>query len=57
MKQINSDGDYFMWILGLPCLAYGVAAMLLPKHEEIVKTPKGDVTIYFLYPEDKGSLY
>lgn len=43
--------------LGIPCLAYGIAAIILIKHKEIVNTPKGDVEIYFLYPEDKGSLY
>ncbi|KAK7873578.1 hypothetical protein R5R35_009280 [Gryllus longicercus] len=43
--------------LGLPCLAYGLAATILIKHEEIVVTPHGSVSIYFLYKEDKGSLY
>uniref|UniRef100_A0A6M2DJA4 Protein of function n=1 Tax=Xenopsylla cheopis TaxID=163159 RepID=A0A6M2DJA4_XENCH len=43
--------------LGIPCLAYGLAASFLVKHKEIVRTPKGDITIYFLYAEDKGSLY
>lgn len=48
---------YFLPIPGIPCLAYGVAAIFLIKHNEIVKTPKGLVKIYFLYPEAKGSLY
>lgn len=50
---------YFIHLLflGIPCLAYGIAAIFLIKHKEIVKTTKGDVEIYFLYPEDKGSLY
>ncbi|KAL1501091.1 hypothetical protein ABEB36_006481 [Hypothenemus hampei] len=43
--------------LGLPCLAYGIAAIYLIRHEELVYTCKGKVTIYFLYKEDKGSLY
>ncbi|KAH1000665.1 uncharacterized protein C15orf61 [Dendroctonus ponderosae] len=43
--------------LGLPCLAYGIAAIYLIKHQEAVATNKGIVTIYFLYPEDKGALY
>lgn len=43
--------------LGIPCLGYGIAALFLIKHTEIVKTPKGCVNIYFLYPEDKGSQY
>ncbi|XP_050312380.1 uncharacterized protein C15orf61 [Anthonomus grandis grandis] len=43
--------------LGLPCLAYGIAAIYLIKHKETVYMRQGEVTIYFLYPEDKGSLY
>ncbi|XP_060523900.1 uncharacterized protein C15orf61 [Cylas formicarius] len=43
--------------LGLPCVAYGIAANFLIKHVEVVHTKKGYVQIYFLYPEDKGSLY
>ncbi|XP_029056373.2 uncharacterized protein C15orf61 homolog [Osmia bicornis bicornis] len=43
--------------LGIPTLMYGLAATLLVRHQEIVKTAQGDVTIYFLLPEDKGSLY
>ncbi|TGZ50186.1 Uncharacterized protein DBV15_03603, partial [Temnothorax longispinosus] len=40
---------------GIPTLMYGLAATQLIRHREIVKTPQGDVTIYFLLPEDKGS--
>lgn len=36
---------------------YGLAATQLIRHREIVGTPRGDVTIYFLLPEDKGSSY
>ncbi|KAJ8910777.1 hypothetical protein NQ315_015118 [Exocentrus adspersus] len=43
--------------LGIPCLAYGIAATFLIKHVETVNTSKGTISIYFLYPEDKGSLY
>lgn len=43
--------------LGIPCLAYGIAAKFLIKHIEEVKTDKGVVKIYFLYPEDKGSQF
>ncbi|KAM3967279.1 uncharacterized protein C15orf61-like isoform 1-T1 [Aphomia sociella] len=43
--------------LGIPCLLYGLAATQLIKHEEIVNTNKGPVTIYFLLPEHKGSQY
>lgn len=42
---------------GIPTLMYGLAATQLIRHREIVKTPRGDVTIYFLLPEDKGSRY
>ncbi|CAH0605516.1 unnamed protein product [Chrysodeixis includens] len=43
--------------LGIPCLLYGLAATQLIRHEEIVHTANGPVTIYFLLPEDKGSSY
>ncbi|GJQ78570.1 hypothetical protein Trydic_g11680 [Trypoxylus dichotomus] len=43
--------------LGIPCLAYGIAAIFLIRHTEVVDTPYGSVKIYFLYPEDKGSEY
>ncbi|XP_014469243.1 PREDICTED: uncharacterized protein C15orf61 homolog isoform X1 [Dinoponera quadriceps] len=42
---------------GIPTLMYGLAATQLIRHREIVRTPRGDVTIYFLLPEDKGSQY
>ncbi|ODN02685.1 hypothetical protein Ocin01_03998, partial [Orchesella cincta] len=43
--------------LGIPCLAYGIAATYLIRHTEQVNTSKGPVTIYFLYAEDRGSSY
>ncbi|XP_049870456.1 uncharacterized protein C15orf61 isoform X2 [Pectinophora gossypiella] len=43
--------------LGIPCLMYGLAATMLIRHTEIVHTSKGPVTIYFLLPEHKGSIY
>nr|XP_037877402.1 uncharacterized protein LOC100101190 isoform X10 [Bombyx mori] len=42
---------------GIPCLLYGLAATQLIRHEELVHTSKGPVPIYFLLPEDKGSLH
>ncbi|CAK1598634.1 unnamed protein product [Parnassius mnemosyne] len=56
------SSDKFMRIikianLGIPCLLYGIAATILIKHSEVVSTRKGPVTIYFLLPEHKGSLY
>ncbi|KAJ8727456.1 hypothetical protein PYW07_001575 [Mythimna separata] len=57
-----STSDKFMRFIkvinfGIPCLLYGLAATQLIRHEEIVNTAKGPVTIYFLMPEDKGSSY
>ena len=43
--------------LGIPCLAYGVAAQFLISHTDTAKTSKGDITIYFLYKEDIGAIY
>lgn len=43
--------------LGLPTLAYGIAACFLVKHKEMIKTAKGNVDIYFLIPEDKDAMY
>jgi hypothetical protein len=49
MKKIN---------LGIPLLAYGIAAIFLIKHEEVVHvSDKVKITIYFLIPEEKGSSY
>lgn len=60
-ENLEFEDSFFRFIkvfnLGLPCLAYGCAAIFLISHKEIVKTPKGDVYIYFLYKEHKGSLY
>ena len=44
------------FLSGLPTLAYGLGAYFLKKHTELVKTPKGDVKIYFLN-EEKDSMY
>lgn len=43
--------------LGIPTLAYGLAACFLIKHEEVVKTCRGDVKIYFLMAEEKGAMF
>ncbi len=47
--------------LGLPCLAYGIAATFLLKRRhafiDTVQTSQGPVQIYFLYKEDQGSMY
>lgn len=61
VQDLRIEDAFFRFIkvfnLGLPCLAYGTAARFLIKHEEIVVTPKGNVTIYFLYEENKGSSF
>ncbi|XP_018049636.1 PREDICTED: uncharacterized protein C15orf61 homolog [Atta colombica] len=60
-QDLSSEDRFFKAIkilnLGIPTLMYGLAATQLIRHREIVKTPRGDVTIYFLLPEDKGSQY
>ncbi|XP_066249797.1 uncharacterized protein C15orf61 homolog [Euwallacea similis] len=60
-QDLSLEDQFFRAIkvinLGLPCLTYGIAAIFLIRHKETVHTDKGDITIYFLYPEDKGSLY
>lgn len=60
-QNLKIDDLFFRAIkvcnLGIPCLVYGIAAIFLIKHEEVVHTDKGNVNIYFLYPEDKGSIY
>ncbi|CAH0391723.1 unnamed protein product [Bemisia tabaci] len=43
--------------LGIPTLLYGLAAVWLIRHKELVETPDGSVYIYFLLLEDKGSMY
>ena len=43
--------------LGIPTLAYGLAACFLIKHEELVPTSCGDVKIYFLMAEAKDSMF
>ncbi|XP_002740887.1 uncharacterized protein C15orf61-like [Saccoglossus kowalevskii] len=43
--------------LGLPCLAYGIGAWFLITCSDDVQTEKGSVKVYFLYKEDKGSIY
>ncbi|KAF7994219.1 hypothetical protein HCN44_001811 [Aphidius gifuensis] len=59
-EDLTMDDKFFKAIkiinLGIPCLLYGIAATLLIKHLEIVNTPRGNVTIYFLLPEDKSSV-
>ncbi|KDR10553.1 uncharacterized protein C15orf61 homolog isoform X2 [Zootermopsis nevadensis] len=61
IQDLRLEDRFFRFIkvinLGIPCLAYGVAATMLIQHKEVVHTPHGDVFVYFLYEEDKGSEY
>ncbi|EFX79255.1 hypothetical protein DAPPUDRAFT_319751 [Daphnia pulex] len=58
-KDLSAEDSLFRIIkimnLGLPCLAYGIAAEFLISHREIVETSKGRVPIHFLYKEDIGA--
>lgn len=43
---------------GIPLLFYGLAAVLMIRHKEVVRLRNGeDVPIFFLYEEDKASRY
>lgn len=46
-----------LFFTGIPTLLYGLAAVWLIRHKELVETPDGSVYIYFLLLEDKGSMY
>ncbi|XP_012172004.1 uncharacterized protein C15orf61 homolog [Bombus terrestris] len=60
-QDLSAEDKFFKAIkllnLGIPTLMYGLAAILLIRHREIVNTSQGNVAIYFLLPEDKGSMY
>ena len=60
-EDLSTEDSLFRIIkimnLGLPCLAYGIAAEFLISHREIVLTSKGKVTIHFLYKEDVGAIF
>ncbi|XP_070149765.1 uncharacterized protein C15orf61 homolog [Polyergus mexicanus] len=60
-QDLSGEDRFFKAIkilnLGIPTLMYGLAATQLIRHHEIVRTPRGDVTIHFLLPEDKGAPY
>uniref|UniRef100_A0A8W7PSF8 Uncharacterized protein n=1 Tax=Anopheles coluzzii TaxID=1518534 RepID=A0A8W7PSF8_ANOCL len=62
-QDLTLDDRFFRCIkedkLGLPQLFYGLAAVFLIRHVELVQLGDGrpPVPIYFLYAEDKGSLY
>lgn len=55
IKCINKEN--FNLFTGFPLLMYGLSAIFLISYKEIVKTTKGEVYIYFLLKEDKGSTH
>uniref|UniRef100_A0A8D8YL71 Uncharacterized protein C15orf61 homolog n=1 Tax=Cacopsylla melanoneura TaxID=428564 RepID=A0A8D8YL71_9HEMI len=60
-QDLSTEDQFFRIIkiinLGIPTLMYGLAAIFLIRHKELVITPNGNVMIYFLLPEEKGSRY
>jgi len=58
-QDLRIEDRFFRFVkiinLGLPCLAYGISAIYLIRHEEIVETPFGKVTVFFLYKENYDS--
>jgi hypothetical protein len=42
---------HFIYLSGVPTLAYGIAGLLWASHTEIVETKKGPITIFFWYQE------
>nr|XP_036213490.1 uncharacterized protein C15orf61 homolog isoform X3 [Bactrocera oleae] len=62
IQDLSMEDKFFRFLkvinLGLPMLFYGLAAIHLISHTELVHLPNGDrVPIYFLYAEDKGSMH
>jgi hypothetical protein len=63
IKDLAMENKFYEIIkvlnFGIPLVLYGIAAIFLIKHEEVVNVPetKAKVKIYFLIPEDKGSQF
>ncbi|XP_037928814.1 uncharacterized protein C15orf61 homolog [Teleopsis dalmanni] len=62
VQDLGLEDKFFRFLkvinLGLPMLFYGIAAIHLISHTEMVyMTDRSQVPIYFLYAEDKGSRY
>jgi hypothetical protein len=61
--DLKAQDNFFRFLkvinLGIPMLFYGIAAIFLIRHTEIVNIPKSGqkVKIYFLLKEDKGSRF
>uniref|UniRef100_A0A0K8TLP7 Uncharacterized protein n=1 Tax=Tabanus bromius TaxID=304241 RepID=A0A0K8TLP7_TABBR len=60
-QDLRLEDTFFRFLkiinLGLPLLFYGIAATQLIKHTEIVDVNGHKIQIFFLYKEDKGSMY
>lgn len=48
---------YINCFSGFPLLLYGLSAIFMITHKEIVRTSEGEVYVYFLLKEDKGSIH
>ncbi|XP_064551325.1 uncharacterized protein C15orf61 homolog [Drosophila montana] len=62
VQDLTLEDNFFRFLkvinLGLPMLFYGLAAIRLISHKEIVRVSDTvEVPIYFLYAEDKGSRF
>ncbi|CAD6994471.1 uncharacterized protein C15orf61 homolog [Ceratitis capitata] len=60
IQDLSLEDKFFRFLkvinLGLPMLFYGLAAIHLISHKELVHLPSGErIPIYFLYAEDKGA--
>ncbi|ALC47825.1 CG34148 [Drosophila busckii] len=62
VQDLSLEDKFFRFLkiinLGLPMLFYGLAAIHLISHTEVVHvSDKINVPIYFLYAEDKGASF
>lgn len=60
-QDLSLEDQFFRFLkiinFGLPLLFYGIAATQLITYSEIVFVRNYKIPIYFLYKEDKGSIY
>lgn len=58
LNKLVPEAESKNLVTGIPTVLYGIAAINLIKHVEYVEIPeKGKIPIFFLYEEDKGSMY
>lgn len=56
--SMQKQENQLVFVVGLPMLFYGLAAIRLISHKEIVRvSDEVEVPIYFLYAEDKGARF